>query len=92
MIKLSSVLVGVILMSFMVSTWAYHPCKPIARACAKAGYYQGGNKVGKGLFENCVMPVAMGNKTLHNASFSHKTLKNCKSKIISEMKQHHKTY
>jgi hypothetical protein len=67
------------------SVWANNPCMPIAEACMEAGYYKGGNKVGKGLVENCVMPVAAGTKTLPNTNFSSTVLQQCHATIATRM-------
>jgi len=37
-----------------------HPCAKISNACTKAGYYQGGADKGKGIAENCVIPILSG--------------------------------
>lgn len=87
MSKLYSIIGVVILaMSASLYTWAANPCKPIAKACMKEGYYKGGNKVGKGLIENCVMPIVEQNKTLPNTTFSDTTLQQCKEKLMQQIK------
>lgn len=85
--KLFSVGGIVLSMSMAASTWAANPCAPIAQACMSAGYYKGGNKVGKGLIENCVMPVSAKTKTLANTNFSDETLKQCQTTIAARMSQ-----
>jgi hypothetical protein len=74
-------------MGIAVSTWAANPCAPIAQACMAAGYYKGGNTVGKGLIENCVMPVSAKTKTLANTNFSDEALKQCQATIAARMNQ-----
>ena len=36
------------------------PCHAIKAACKKAGYYIGGDTIGKGLKENCAKPLLLG--------------------------------
>lgn len=78
--------VSVLVASFVVSANAASPCKPIADACKKLGFYVGGNTVGKGLVDNCIMPVTMHKKTLANTSFSDAMLKECHDEVINKMK------
>ena len=66
--------------------WATNPCMPIAEACKHEGFYKGGNMVGKGLIENCVMPVVAHKKTLPNTTFSDTTLQQCGVEITGKMK------
>ena len=67
--------------------WATNPCMPIAQACMQQGYYKGGNKVGKGLVENCVMPIVAHKKTLPNATFTDDVLKQCGMKLQEKLQQ-----
>lgn len=62
------------------------PCKPIADACMKEGYYKGGSDKGKGLIKDCLMPVVAKTKTLPDTNFSDTTLQECKAKLGNEMK------
>jgi hypothetical protein len=64
---------------------AANPCKPIAKACEKAGYYQGGNSVGKGLVMNCILPVTAKKMSLENTNFSDETLSTCRTLIMKKM-------
>ncbi len=65
--------------------WA-NPCMPMARACEKAGFYKGGNKTGKGLIMDCVMPIVMGNKSLPGTSFNTADKNASKTTLIKKMK------
>jgi len=47
------------LSSFVLAD-AAHPCKPLEAACKADGFYQGGSSSGKGLFKNCIEPLADG--------------------------------
>ena len=76
----------IIAMCTTLYSWADNPCMPIAEACTHAGYYKGGNTVGKGLIENCVMPVVAHKKTLPNTTFSDTTLQQCGVEITGKMK------
>ncbi len=71
-------------MSISLPTWA-NPCMPIAQACMSQGYYKGGDKEGKGLIKDCVMPIVTGQKTLENNSFSADTMQQCKDMIEKKM-------
>ncbi|MFI4918594.1 MAG: hypothetical protein ACHP65_03465 [Legionellales bacterium] len=73
-------------MSLTVTGWAANPCRPIAIACMKLGYYKGGDKVGKGLVKNCVMPVVAHNKILANTNFSDSDMQLCRTVIMQKMK------
>jgi hypothetical protein len=57
-----------------------HPCKSIETACKAAGFYKGGNGSGKGLYKDCVEPVAEG-KTIQGITVSPEDMANCKAKI-----------
>ena len=78
---------GMMLLS-ATSVWANNPCMPIAQACMKAGYYKGGDKVGKGLVINCVMPIVHKRKTLPDTNFDDNALHQCKTILVETMKQH----
>ena len=70
----------------VVSSWAFGgPCMPIVKACKEAGFVKGGHKTGKGLFENCVLPVVAGKKILPNASFAPAQLQQCGAIIKQKM-------
>lgn len=77
---LFSLLMGITFYSFA------GPCKPIAMSCMQNGYYKGGERSGKGLIKDCVLPVVSGNKTLPNTSFSPEQLEKCKMKIAEKLK------
>lgn len=79
-----SFILGMGLTSFC---WAENPCKPIAEACKQAGYYKGGKNVGKGVLENCVMPIVAHTKTLANVTFTDDVLQQCSLKIKEKMTQ-----
>lgn len=74
-----------LLASVSVYGWA-GACMPIAKACMKNGYYKGGEKEHRGLIKDCVMPVAMGSKTLPNANFSENQRQGCKATIAQKIK------
>ena len=76
----------IVLMSATLPSFAANPCLPIANACKQAGYYRGGNTVGKGLIENCVRPIANQRMTLKNVTFPATVLQNCKMTILQKMK------
>lgn len=78
-----------IMLLFMVlplAVWASNPCMPIAQSCMNAGYYKGGNTVGKGLVENCVLPIVNHQKTLPNTNFGEDSLRRCKILVMEKMK------
>jgi hypothetical protein len=77
----------VLAMGFCVQGWAANPCLPIAQACMQQGYYKGGNKVGKGLVDNCVMPIATKKKTLPNTTFSDAVLEQCQAALEAKLQQ-----
>ncbi len=83
--SLSKLGLFIALTSVSISCWS-QACMPIARVCMQMGYYKGGDKVGKGLVKNCVMPVTMGSKTLPNTNFSPSQLQQCKAEIEQKMK------
>lgn len=60
-------------------------CMPIAQACMKQGYYKGGHDSGKGLVEDCVMPVVKKTKTLPDEQFSDDVLQQCEATIQEKM-------
>lgn len=74
-----------LLFSVSVYGWA-GACMPIARACMQNGYHKGGEKEHKGLVKDCVMPIAMGSKTLPNSNFSENQRKECKAIIAQKIK------
>ena len=76
----------IVAMSVSVSGWTFgNGCMPIAQACMKAGYYKGGNTTGKGLIEDCVMPIVAKTKTLPNTMFTDDQLQQCKAKLAEKM-------
>ena len=78
--------VFVLAIGVTLSGWAAaNPCMPIAKACMQLGYYKGGKNVGKGLVENCVIPVVNNNKTLPNANFSQSDLQQCNAYVQAKM-------
>ena len=83
-------LMFVLAIGISIFGWTANPCRPIAQACMQLGYYKGGAKIGKGLIENCVIPVVNNNKTLSNASFSPSVLQQCSALIAEKMKSRQK--
>lgn len=81
----SKIAVSLLLVSVSAYSWA-GACMPIAQACMKMGYYKGGEKSGKGLVKDCVMPVAMGSKVLPGTNFNPSQLQQCKTTIAQKMK------
>jgi len=80
----SILVVGSVLVSLCATAWAMDkPCKPIADACKKAGYHQGGNEKGKGLWKDCVMVIASG-KTVDNVTMTDQTVIQACEKAIME--------
>lgn len=73
-------------LSVSLPSFSASPCKSIAAACKKEGYYKGGDKKGKGLIKDCVMPVAAGEKTLPNTTFSADVMQQCKATVEHQMK------
>lgn len=63
-----------------------NPCMTIAEVCMQKGYYKGGHGVGKGLVEDCVLPVASHQKTLANTHFDNRVLQECKTMIEQRMR------
>ena len=61
--------------------WAMGPCMPIAQACMQQGSY--GDR--KTIVEECVLPVAQGQKTLPNTNFTQEQLQQCLAAIQKEM-------
>lgn len=76
----------IISLSISLFGWAGNPCMPIAQACMKAGFYKGGNTEGKGLIEDCVMPIVAKQKSLPNNTFSEETLQQCNMMLKEKMK------
>ena len=74
-------------LSVSFAGWAGNPCMPIAQACMKEGYYKGGDKVGKGLVQDCVMPVVSKQKTLENKTFSDEVLQQCNTTLEKKMQK-----
>ena len=75
-----------VLMGVNLPVWAANPCQPIAKACMSAGYYKGGNTVGKGLVANCVLPITQGQKILPNVTFGNEVIEPCKAMLATKMK------
>ena len=75
-----------LLMSVTLFSWAEGSCRPIAMVCMKMGYYKGGEKEGKGLIKDCILPVVSGSRTLPNTNFTQEQLQQCKMKIAEKMK------
>ena len=87
--KLSTISIACILtIGTSLYGWAANPCMPIAKACMQKGYYKGGNKVGKGLIENCVMPIVNHQKTLGNVTFADDVLNQCHTMLQEKMSPH----
>lgn len=72
-----------VLVGISLSTWAAGPCMPIARACMQSG---GGYHDKDTLLKECVVPVAMGKKTLANANISDSQREQCKATIAQKVK------
>lgn len=70
-----------------LSGWAANPCMPIGMKCMDMGFYKGGDKVGKGLVKDCVMPVVMKTKVLPDTTFSDAVLDACKVDLMAKMKE-----
>jgi hypothetical protein len=68
------------------SALAGNACMPIAEACMKAGYYEGGDTEGKGVAKNCVEPIAAQKMTLSGSAFSDTVLSECRAEIAQKMK------
>lgn len=81
----SKISIFTLLISMSIFSWA-GACMPIAKACMQNGYHKGGEKDHKGLIKDCVMPVAMGSKTLPNTNFSQNQLQECKMTIAQKIK------
>lgn len=76
------------LMIFATGSWADNPCVPIAQACMELGYYKGGNTVGKGLIDDCMMPVVTNKKILADKTFEADRLVQCKSTLVAALKKY----
>ncbi|ETO93418.1 hypothetical protein [Legionella oakridgensis] len=75
-------------MGISLPGWAEDtPCKSLAEACVQEGYYIGGNKVGKGLVEDCVMPIINHKKTIPNVTFSEDQLQQCKAELDKKLQR-----
>lgn len=73
---------------FAFSTMSFaNPCRSIAMACMKAGYYKGGNAEGKGLVMNCMMPITGKKMSLPNTSFTDGTLNECHAMMVKKMEE-----
>lgn len=81
----SRISIFTLLITISVFSWA-GACMPIAKACMQNGYHKGGETEHKGLIKDCVMPVAMGSKTLPNTNFSQNQLQECKATIAQKVK------
>ena len=57
-----------------------HPCKILEAACKTAGFYQGGINAGKGLYKDCIEPLANG-KTIPGVKIEKTNALACKEKI-----------
>jgi hypothetical protein len=66
--------------------YAANPCRPLAEACSKMGYYRGGNTVGKGLIMDCMMP-ALSNKLKVSVVMSEPDKAACKSMLEEKIKE-----
>ena len=73
----------IVAMSVSLSGWAAG-CMPIAKACMAAGYAKGDTK-GKGLINDCVLPVVAKTKTLEGVTFTDDELADCKAKLAVKM-------
>ena len=75
-------------MVITLCSWAStNPCMPIAQACMQEGYYKGGHQAGKGLVEDCVMPVVAKTKVLTGAAFTDTVLQQCSAKLTQKMQE-----
>jgi len=72
----------VVAMGIPMLAWSFGPCLPIAKACMQQGKF----KDKKVMMKECVIPVARGQKTLPNTSFTDSQLQQCKMAIIKKMK------
>lgn len=73
------VMMGVSLMGFAGSD-----CLPIKLTCMKAGYYKGGQTVGKDLVKDCMMRVIAKKLKLKNTEFSDTILQLCHAELMTE--------
>jgi hypothetical protein len=83
--QFSKLSLSILALSVSVVSWAGNPCMPIAQACMNEGYYKGGDKVGKGLVKDCVMPVVSKQKTVGNNTFSDEVLQQCGATLEKKM-------
>jgi len=74
-----------IMVAMPLAVFATNPCVPIAEGCMQAGYYKDGHKVGKGLVQNCIMPVVAHNKIIPHVKFSDEILTQCKAMLIQKI-------
>lgn len=77
-----------IIMGFSLAGWASKACLPIAKACMHMGYYKGGNKEGKGLIMNCVLPTAQNDKSMAKMPFTPAEREACAKSLKHKMKGH----
>ncbi|MEO7047874.1 MAG: hypothetical protein ABI091_21425 [Ferruginibacter sp.] len=66
--------------SSMVLADSAHPCKPLEVACKAAGFYQGGSGSGKGLYKDCIEPLADG-KSVSGVKVADADAAACKVKV-----------
>lgn len=66
--------------------WAANPCMPIAKACMQLGFYKGGEKAGKGLVKDCVMPVVENDKNLAGLKLTIEQKAQCSALIHKKIK------
>ena len=83
----SRAVVLTLMLGVSLSGWATNPCMPIAMSCMKLGYYKGGENTGKGLIQDCVMPVVAKTKILSGSSFSDTVLNACNADLMEKMKE-----
>ena len=67
------------------AVFANNPCMPIAQECMKEGYYKGGEKEGKGLVKDCVMPVLSNQKSFEGVTFTEETRQQCSAMLTEKM-------
>jgi hypothetical protein len=77
-------LVASCLLAFNFSSVSFaddaHPCKNLETACKAAGFYKGGSDSGKGLYKDCIEPIANG-KTIAGITVEKADIDSCKAKI-----------
>lgn len=87
MCKLFTILAVLIMSASLTAPTFAGPCSEIAKACSAAGYYKGGNTVGKGLILDCILPIAEGSKSLPGKSFNASSKSQCAALIHEKMGQ-----